>query len=105
MGTRVDRALLFLMSVITAAITALALALIAHYDFGLSREEIRGAAMVGAGVIAALGAIEFFGEKLGKPKCSGRARGAFVWRGRGNVACGDCRRSNVSPIVQEPAQD
>ena len=68
MGTSVDRALLFLMSVITAAITALALALIAHYDFGLSREEIRGAAMVGAGVISALVVIEVFGKKLRKLK-------------------------------------
>jgi membrane protease YdiL (CAAX protease family) len=68
MGTRVDRALLFLMSVITAAITALALALVAHFDFGLSREEIRSAAMVGAGVVTMLVAVEFFGKKLRKLK-------------------------------------
>ena len=64
----VDRALLFLMSVITAAITALALALVAHFDFGLSREEIRSAAMVGAGVVTMLVAVEFFGKKLRKLK-------------------------------------
>jgi hypothetical protein len=64
----VDRALLFLMSVVTAAITALALALAAHFDFGLSREEIRSAAMVGAGVVTMLVAVEFFGKKLRKLK-------------------------------------
>jgi hypothetical protein len=64
----VDRALLFLMSVVTAAITALALALVAHFDFGLSREEIRSAAMVGAGVVTMLVAVEFFGKKLRKLK-------------------------------------
>jgi hypothetical protein len=59
---------LFLMSVVTAAITALALALVAHFDFGLSREEIRSAAMVGAGVVTMLVAVEFFGKKLRKLK-------------------------------------
>jgi hypothetical protein len=44
------------------------LALIAHFDFGLSREEIRAAAMVGAVVVAMLMAIEFFGKKLRKLK-------------------------------------
>jgi hypothetical protein len=50
-----------------AATTALALAYIAHYDFGLSREEIRNPAMFGAVVIAVLVAVEFFGKKLRKP--------------------------------------
>jgi hypothetical protein len=68
MERAVDRALLFLMSVVTAAITALALALAAHFDFGLSREEIRSAAMVGAGVVTMLVAVEFFGKKLRKLK-------------------------------------
>jgi hypothetical protein len=58
----------FLRPVVSAAFVALSLAYIAHYGFGLSREEIRDAALVGAGVIAALAAIEFFGEKLRKPK-------------------------------------
>jgi hypothetical protein len=39
-------------------------AYIAHYDFGLSRREIRTPAVVGAAVIAVLVAIEFFGKKL-----------------------------------------
>jgi hypothetical protein len=56
------------MSVVTAAITALALALVAHFDFGLSREQIRSAAMMGAGVITMLVAVEFFGKKLRKLK-------------------------------------
>jgi hypothetical protein len=58
----------FLRPVISAAFAAFSLGYIAHYDFGLSREEIRGAAMVGVGVIAALAAIEFFGKKLRKLK-------------------------------------
>ena len=56
------------MSVVTAAFTALWLAYIAHYDFGLSRQEIRAPAIVGAFVIAVLVAVEFFGKKLRKPK-------------------------------------
>jgi hypothetical protein len=44
------------------------LAYIASYDFGLSREEIRAPALVGAGIIAALVAVEFFGNKLRKLK-------------------------------------
>jgi hypothetical protein len=57
----------FLRPVVSAAFVALWLAYIAHYGFGLSREEIRGVAMVGAGVIAGLVAIEFFGKQLRKP--------------------------------------
>ena len=56
------------MSVVSAVFVAVSLAYIAHYDFDLSREEVRGAAMVGAGVIAASVAIEFFGKKLRKLK-------------------------------------
>ena len=68
METTVDRALFVLASVVAAAITALALALIAHYDFDLSREEIRSLAVVGAVVIAVLVAVDFFGKKFAKPK-------------------------------------
>jgi undecaprenyl pyrophosphate phosphatase UppP len=68
METTVGRVLSFLMSVVTAAITALSLAYIAHYDFGLSRQEIRTPAVVAAAVIAALVAVEFFGKKLRKLK-------------------------------------
>jgi hypothetical protein len=50
----------------TAATTALSLAYIAHYDFGLSRQEIRTPAVVGAGVISVLVAVEYFGKKLRK---------------------------------------
>ena len=64
----VGRVLAFLMSVVAAAVTALSLAYIAHYDFGLSRQEIRTPAVVGAVVIAALVTLEFFGKKLAKPK-------------------------------------
>jgi hypothetical protein len=66
METSVGRVLAFLMSVLTAAFAALWL--VAHYDFGLSRQEIRIPAVVGAAVIAVLVAIEFFGKKLRKLK-------------------------------------
>ena len=56
------------MSGVTASAVAFWLAYIAHYDFGLSRQEIRTPAVVGAVVIAALVTIEFFGKKLAKPK-------------------------------------
>jgi hypothetical protein len=68
METTVDRVLSYLMLGITAITTALSLAYIAHYDFGLSREEIRTPAVVGAAAIAVLVAVEFFGKKLRKPQ-------------------------------------
>jgi hypothetical protein len=52
----------------TATMAALTLAYIAHYDFGLSRQEIRTPAVAAAAVIAMLVAVEFFGKKLRKPK-------------------------------------
>jgi hypothetical protein len=67
METTVGRVLYFLMSVVAATFTALSLAYIAHYDFGLSRQEIRTPAVVGAGVISVLMAVEYFGKKLRKP--------------------------------------
>ena len=67
MEKTIERVLFFLASVVSAAFVALGLALIAHYYFGLSREEIRSVAMVGAGVITMLVAVEFFGKKLRKP--------------------------------------
>jgi hypothetical protein len=68
METTVGRVLFFLMSVGVAAFTALFLAYIAHYDFGLSREEIRTPAVAAAVVIAMLMAVEFFGKRLRNPK-------------------------------------
>jgi hypothetical protein len=52
----------------TAMMTAVAIGYIAHYDLGLSRQEIREPALLGAAIIALLLAIEFFGKKLGRPK-------------------------------------
>jgi hypothetical protein len=63
-----NRVLSLMMSVIAAAFTALSLAYIAHYDFGLSREEIRTPAAGAAAVIAMLMAVEFFGKRLRKLK-------------------------------------
>jgi hypothetical protein len=68
METTVGRVLAFLMAVITAAMAALTLAYIAHYDFGLSRQAIRTPAVAAASVIAMLMVIEFVGRKLRKPK-------------------------------------
>jgi hypothetical protein len=68
METTVGLVLAFLMSVVAAAFTALSLGYIAHYDFGFSREEIRTPALIGAAVIAALVAAEFFAERLRKLK-------------------------------------
>lgn len=54
----------FFMSVVTAAFAALTLAYIAHYEFGLSRQDIRTPAVVGAAVIAMLVAVEFFRQEI-----------------------------------------
>jgi hypothetical protein len=64
MENEVDSVVGFLMSVLSAAFAAFSLGYIAHYDFGLSPEEIRTAAVVGAAIIAVLVAVEVFGKKL-----------------------------------------
>ena len=63
----VDRVVSLVMAMGTATGAALSLAYIAHYDFGLSRQQIRTPAVVGAAIIAVLVAVEFFGKKLRKP--------------------------------------
>jgi hypothetical protein len=68
MEKTVDRVLSLMMAMSAAATAALSLAYIAHYDLGLSREEIRTPAVVGAVVIGALVAVELFGKKLRKLK-------------------------------------
>jgi ABC-type transport system involved in cytochrome bd biosynthesis fused ATPase/permease subunit len=54
-----------------AALTALTIGYVAHYDFGLSRLDIRMAALIGAAtfavIVALLLATEFY-EKMRKPK-------------------------------------
>ena len=67
MEKTIDRVLNIVMAMSTASAIALSLAYIAHYDFGLSRQEIRTPAVVGAAVIAVLVAVEFFCKKLRKP--------------------------------------
>ena len=67
MEKAIDRFLTLLMAVSGAAFTAVMLAYIAHYDFGLSREEIRTFAVIAAAVGVALVVIEYFGKKLRKP--------------------------------------
>jgi hypothetical protein len=56
------------MAASTATTAALTLAYVAHYDFGLSRQQIRTPAVVAACVIAVVVAIEFFRKKLRRPK-------------------------------------
>jgi len=51
----------------SAVLTAIFVGYVAHYDFGLSREQIRLPAVCGAAVIAVLMAIKFFGHKFRKP--------------------------------------
>jgi hypothetical protein len=58
----------FLVSACTAALAALTLGYIAHYDFGVSRQDIRTQALVGAAIIALLLATEYFGKKLRRSK-------------------------------------
>lgn len=48
--------------------TAFTLAYVAHYDFGISRQEIRLLAMIAAAVIGLLLVIEFLGKGLLKSK-------------------------------------
>jgi hypothetical protein len=68
MEKEVDRVVTIVMSGVGATAVALWLAYIAHYILGLSRQEIRTPAVVGAAVIAVLVALEFFGKKLRKAK-------------------------------------
>jgi hypothetical protein len=68
METTVGRVLVFLMGAATAIMVAITVGYIAHYDFGLSRREIRTPAMIAAAIIGLLLATEFFGKKLRKPK-------------------------------------
>jgi Kef-type K+ transport system membrane component KefB len=68
METTVGKALGFLMAVCVAAFTALTLGYFAHYELGFSRQDIRTPAMAAAAVIAILMVIEFFCNKLRKPK-------------------------------------
>jgi hypothetical protein len=55
----------------TAPMAAAMLGYIAHYDFGLTRQEIRTPALVGAiivaVVIATLVAVDFFSKRLRRP--------------------------------------
>jgi hypothetical protein len=67
MEKTIERVLSLTMAMSVASAIALSLAYIAHYDFGLSRQEIRTPAVVGAAVIAVLVAVEFFCKKLRKP--------------------------------------
>jgi hypothetical protein len=62
----VDSLLGLLTRVLSAACSAVILGYVAHDDFGLSDEEIHNPAVVGAGVIAVLMAVEQFSKKLRK---------------------------------------
>ena len=68
MEKAVDRVIRVVMSGVGATAVALSLVCIAHYDFGFSREEICAPALIGAGIIAALVAADFFVESLRKRK-------------------------------------
>jgi len=53
-------------AVFVAAYVAITLGYVALYDLGLSGEQVRGAAIVAAILIAATVAVDFFGKKMGK---------------------------------------
>jgi hypothetical protein len=61
-----------LMSVVAAALVALTIGYIAHYDFGVSRLDIRASALMGVATIAPLVvmllAIEYLEKILRKPR-------------------------------------
>jgi hypothetical protein len=61
-----------LMYVAIAAMTALTMGYVAHYDFGVSRLDIQAAALIGAATIAPivvmLLAIEYLEKKVRKSK-------------------------------------
>jgi hypothetical protein len=62
----------FLIYVGVAAMTALTMGYVAHYDFGVSRLDIQASALIGAATIAPivimLLAIEYLEKNLRKPK-------------------------------------
>jgi hypothetical protein len=62
----------FLLFACVAAMAALTLGYVAHYDFGFSRLDIQTSALIGAATIAPivvlLSAIEYFEKNLRKPK-------------------------------------
>jgi hypothetical protein len=68
METTIGIVLRYMMAAGTATTSALTLAYVAHYDFGLSRQQIRTPAVVAAGITAMVMAIEFFGKKLRRSK-------------------------------------
>jgi hypothetical protein len=49
-------------------VIALTLSYVAHYEIGLSEQDIRDIALTGAIFMGLILAIEYFGEKLRKPK-------------------------------------
>jgi hypothetical protein len=63
-----DRIATGLMSAAGAAVAAVAVGYIAHYDLGLTRLEVRTHSLVIAGLIALLLAVDYYGKKLRKPK-------------------------------------
>ena len=67
MDGRVDL-LTIIIAVGAAGFIAVTLGCVAHYDFGLSREQIRSDAMLAAILIAALVALDFLGKKSDRPK-------------------------------------
>jgi hypothetical protein len=67
MEKKVQKALNYVALGVMTATAALSLAFIAHYDFGLSRQEIRTSALVVAAVVASLVAVEYFGRNLPSP--------------------------------------
>ena len=51
---------------LTAIVAAFFLGYVAHFEFGLSRTQIREAALAAAVIVAILTIVELFGKKLQK---------------------------------------
>jgi hypothetical protein len=64
----ISKIVVFLVGVCIAGMVALMVGYVAHYDYGLSRLDIRMLALTGAAIIAVLLATEYFGMMLRKSK-------------------------------------
>jgi predicted membrane protein len=53
---------------VAAIVAASLMGYIAHYELGLSRQEIRTPAVIAAAIIGLLLVTEYFGKKFAKPK-------------------------------------
>ena len=63
-----ETAVFWWLAAVGTIVTPVSAGYIAHYEFGLSRQEIRTPAVIGAAIIGLLMATEYIGQRLRKPK-------------------------------------